>query len=698
MRYRIHGQRISAAVATLLLVAVLISAVACVPQTLSVVRADGADPWYYDEAYLDLSEAGAAAAAGRALAARAQSAGVEPVIIAVIDTGVDRSVGDIVWDEVLLKDDSDAFVGYNSYLAAVGGVTDEAVLTSYDNWRDSEGNNSSANAEMHGTKVAGAIAEMIVAAGLQEKIKIYPIKASEEDTSKFTVASVAAAVERANEIGADVINLSLCSSDANRELWEKGTDAERLKKAIAAASADTVIVAAAGNFAKDSANALYYPAAYDNVVGVMSYGKSGTVYTGSNGSNYGEAYDIFAPGESVEAGSYTATGTSMACCSVSTAAAMLTLNLRVQSAETGTSVPRSTALSRLLCSVGEGDKTIADPNGRTYKAVNLTGALTVSIDDVDVAYLPVSGINITGETAKGATLTSTERNSVTVQTVRENYGQGKSLVTLTADLLPEWDVDPAAYGDVVWTVAEYTETVDNDGKVTGETVVEGSLKEIGKGQTVEYLFDEEGLFRITASVSGTGYSAVMDFSVSYSKWTGSEVRIVTSDYVASEDYIKGKGNAPSSCVTYGKDGVTLTLTAIEDMNWNAIVWKVDGKDAGNGATLEFVPEDFGEHTVYAYVYFEGNATPYKVGAFVVDSRSYAEHPGMIAFWCVLGAAIIAVIVVLAVRADRRRKAAALVASAEGEYEEESQPVSPIRKERSTPPPPPEPVKKSKRRK
>lgn len=698
MRYRIFGQRISVAVAALLLVALLISAAAIAPVALPVAQADDADPWYYDAAYLDLSATGAATAAGKALAARAQGAGVDPVIIAVIDTGVDRSVEGIDWDGVLLKDSEGAFVGYNSYLAAVGGVTDESTLTSYDNWRDSEGDNQSANAEMHGTKVAGAIAEAVIAAGLQEYIKIYPIKASEGDTSKFTVASVAAAVERANEMGADVINLSLCSSDSNRELWEKGADAERLMKALSTASADTVIVAAAGNFAKDSANALYYPAAYDNVVGVMSYGKDGTAYTGSKGTNYGEAYDIFAPGESIEAGGYTATGTSMACCSVSTAAAMLTLNMRVQSAETGKDVPRSTALSRLLCSVGEGDKTVADPNGRTYKAVNLTGALTVGIDDVDVAYLPVSGINITGETAKGVGLTSTERNSVTVQTVRENYGQGKSLVTLTADLLPEWDVDPAAYGNIVWTVVEYTETVDDEGKVTGETVVEGSAKEIGKGQTVQYLFDTAGLFRISASVSGTQYSAVMDFAVSYSRWTGSEVKIVTSDYVASKEYIKGTGTAPSSCVTYGKGGAVLTLTAIEDMDWSAIVWKVDGRDAGNGATLHFVPEDFGEHTVYAYVYFEGNSTPYKVGAFVVDSRSYAEHPGMIAFWCALGAAIIAVIVVLAVRADRRRKAAALVASAEGEYEEESQPVSPIRKERSTPPPPPEPVKKSKRRK
>ena len=691
MRYRIFGQRISVAVAALLLVALLISAAAIAPVALPVAQAEGSDPWYYDAAYLDLSATGAATAAGTVLAESEGYAGVDPVIIAVIDTGLDRSTEGEDWgwgwDDVLLKDSEEAFVGYNSYKGS------DAVA----DWQDAEGTGTD-KADLHGTKVAGAIAEAVIAAGLQEKIKIYPIKASKGDTRIFTVASVAAAVERATEIGADVINLSLCSSDSNRELWEKGADAERLMKALSTASADTVIVAAAGNFAKDSANALYYPAAYDNVVGVMSYGKDGTVYTGSKGTNYGEAYDIFAPGESIEAGGYTATGTSMACCSVSTAAAMLTLNMRVQSAETGKDVPRSTALSRLLCSVGEGDKTVADPNGRTYKAVNLTGALTVGIDDVDVAYLPVSGINITGETAKGVGLTSTERNSVTVQTVRENYGQGKSLVTLTADLLPEWDVDPAAYGNIVWTVVEYTETVDDDGKVTGETVVEGSAKEIGKGQTVQYLFDTAGLFRISASVSGTQYSAVMDFAVSYSRWTGSEVKIVTSDYVASEEYIKGTGTAPSSCVTYGKGGAVLTLTAIEDMDWSAIVWKVDGRDAGNGATLHFVPEDFGEHTVYAYVYFEDNSTPYKVGAFVVDSRSYAEHPGMIAFWCALGAAIIAVIVVLAVRADRRRKAATLVASAEGEYEEESQPVSPIRKERSTPPPPPEPVKKSKRRK
>ena len=280
MRYRIFGQRISVAVAALLLVALLISAAAIAPVALPVAQAEGSDPWYYDAAYLDLSATGAATAAGTVLAESEGYAGVDPVIIAVIDTGLDRSTEGEDWgwgwDDVLLKDSEEAFVGYNSYKGS------DAVA----DWQDAEGTGTD-KADLHGTKVAGAIAEAVIAAGLQEKIKIYPIKASKGDTRIFTVASVAAAVERATEIGADVINLSLCSSDSNRELWEKGADAERLMKALSTASADTVIVAAAGNFAKDSANALYYPAAYDNVVGVMSYGKDGTAYTGSKGSNYG---------------------------------------------------------------------------------------------------------------------------------------------------------------------------------------------------------------------------------------------------------------------------------------------------------------------------------------------------------------------------------------------------------------------------
>lgn len=708
MRKKIIGQKFTVSVAALLLVALLVSAaVFCAPQAVSVAQAEG-DPWYYDGAYLDLSATGAVKAAGTALASRASSVDASPIIIAVIDTGLDRSTEGVDWDSVLLKAPDGAFVGYNSYLAAVGGVTDEAVLTDYDNWCDSEGDNSSNNAEMHGTKVAGAIAETIIAAGLEDFVKIYPIKASQEDTSKFTVASVAAAVERATEIGADVINMSLCSSDSNRDSWESGTDAENLKRAITAASVNTILVAAAGNFAKDSASALYYPAAYDNVVGVMSYGKSGTIYKGSSGSNYGAAYDIFAPGEAIESGGYTTTGTSMAACFVSSAAAMLMLNLEVQSAETGASVPRATALSRLLCSVGEGDKTVADPNGATYKAVNLYSALSVNIGDVDAGYLPVTGINITGNTAGGDTLTVTEKNKITVQTVREKYGKGKSLVNLSAELLPEWDVDPSEYANVVWRTEQYTETTDDKGNVTAEESVEGTLKEIGNGQTVQYLFDKAGLYKITASVvgaSGKTYFSTMKFNVVYSSWIGSEAHIVPADYVSSEGYIKGTGTVPSSVVSY-KSGVSLTITTLEDYDVAEVSWYVDGRFAGNGKVFDYKPEKVGDHNVTAYVRLNDgseNTATYKIaGSFLVDCRSYAEHPGMIAFWCVLGGAAVAAVAALAVRSRKRKaeKAAALAAESAERSDENSgtNAVSPIRKERSTPPPPPEPVKKSKRRK
>lgn len=694
MQSNIFRQRISVAVATLLLVALLLSAATvCATQPVGAVGADGQYPWYYDAAYLDLSPTGAVAAAGKDLAEKAAASNVSPVIVAVIDTGVDRTAENM--DKVLLKDSDGVLLGYNSYKGS------DAVA----DWQDAEGTGTD-KADLHGTKVAGVIAETVIAAGLQDKIKIYPIKASEGTTRKFTVASIAAAVEKANEIDADVINLSLCSAPSNIDSWEKGTAAERLKVALSAASADTIIVAAAGNNATDSAKTLFYPAAYDNVIGVMSYGKSGTIYGGSSGSNYGEAYDIFAPGEGIESAGYTTTGTSMAAGFVSAAAAMLTLNLEVQAAETGASVPRATALSRLLYGAGEGDKTVADPNGRTSKAVDLLGALTVGIDDVDAGYLPVTGINITGTTAGGAVLTTTEKNAITVQTVREKYGKGKSSVTLTAELLPEWDVNPDEYANVSWAIEKYTETVSEDGKVTSETVVEGSRKELGTGKSVQYLFDTAGLYRITASVTGDGtvYSATMKFELSYASWTGSEAHIVPVDYVGSQGYADGTGKVPSSVVTY-KSGVSLTVTTVEDMDVAEISWYVNGRFAGNGKVFEYKPSAVGSSEITAYVRLNGGSdgtTTYKIaGSFLVDCRSYAEHPAMIALWCVLGGALVAGVVVLAVKARKRKeKAAALAAQIEAEESaRDDEPVAPpIRKERSTPPPPPEPVKKSKRKK
>lgn len=693
MQSKVFSQRFSVAVAALLLVALLLSAAAlCAPQTFAVARAEGEYPWYYDAAYLDLSPTGAVASAGAALADKA-AGNVSPVIVAVIDTGVDRTAEGMA--EVLLKDSDGVFVGYNAYTGS------DAI----EDWQDAEGTGTN-KADFHGTKVAGVIAETVIAAGLQDYIKIYPIKASEAATNKFTVSSVAAAVEKATEIGADVINLSLCSSPSNIDVWVTGENAERLKRALSAASADTVIVAAAGNEAKDSESTLYYPAAYDSVVGVMSYGKAGTVYGGSNGSNYGAAYDIFAPGESIESAGYTTTGTSMAAGFVSAAAAMLRLNLEVQAVDTGAEIPRATALSRLLYGVREGDKTVADPNGDTYKAVSLYDALTVSVDDIDAGYLPATGINVTGTTAAGDVLTSTEKNKLTVQTVREKYGKGKSLVNLSADLLPEWDVNPDEYANVSWIIEEYTEEKDDNGKVTSETVVEGSRKELGTGRTVQYLFEEAGLYRITASVVGEGgkvLSSEMEFEVSCAAWIGSEAHIVPVDYVESQGYADGTGKVPSSVVSY-KSGVSLTVTSVEDMDVAEISWYVDGRFAGNGKVFDYKPSSVGEHNVTAYVRInEGDdTTTYKItGSFLVDCRSYAEHPGMIAFWCVLGAALVTGAVLLAVRGKKRKDKAALAAAEQEEEngaEDMPQEAPPIRKERSTPPPPPEPVKKSKRKK
>ncbi len=320
----------------------------------------------------------------------------------------------------------------------------------------------------------------------------------------------------------------------------------------------------------------------------------------------------------------------------------------------------------------------------------------------------MTGINITGNTAGGDTLTVTEKNKITVQTVREKYGKGKSLVNLSAELLPEWDVDPSEYANVVWRIEQYTETTDDKGNVTAEESVEGTLKEIGNGQTVQYLFDKAGLYKITASVvgaSGKTYFSTMKFNVVYSSWIGSEAHIVPADYVSSEGYIKGTGTVPSSVVSY-KSGVSLTITTLEDYDVAEVSWYVDGRFAGNGKVFDYKPEKVGDHNVTAYVRLNDgseNTATYKIaGSFLVDCRSYAEHPGMIAFWCVLGGAAVAAVAALAVRSRKRKaeKAAALAAESAERSDENSgtNAVSPIRKERSTPPPPPEPVKKSKRRK
>ncbi len=191
------------------------------------------------------------------------SSGNPSIVIAVLDSGVDRS-----------HEDLGALVPGRDF------VNDDA------NPVDDNG---------HGTAVAGIIAAQEGngkgTAGICPKCRIMPVKVLGADNSG-SWSDVAAGVIWATEHGARVINMSFGLSTGSRSIAKAVRYAE---------DHNVVVVASSGN--ADSA-APEYPASYPGVVSVGAVDEHGTRYSPSNGnvpsgkwgSNYGSWVDVDAPG------------------------------------------------------------------------------------------------------------------------------------------------------------------------------------------------------------------------------------------------------------------------------------------------------------------------------------------------------------------------------------------------------------------
>lgn len=213
----------------------------------------------------------------------------EKVVVAVVDTGVSVDHPDLD-GRVLLK-------GYNSI----------------------DNNQEVNDVHGHGTHVSGIIAaqtnNQMGVAGVTgtAPVSILPIKVL-DDYGFGTTTSIAKGIDKAVELGADVINMSL-GGQGNSRLMQ-----ESIQKAI---DKGVVVVVAAGN-SSDNADG-YFPAGYPEPVTVASINSKGNV---SSFSNFGSPIDIIAPGEdvlsTVTEGKYESySGTSMASPFVAGAAALV---------------------------------------------------------------------------------------------------------------------------------------------------------------------------------------------------------------------------------------------------------------------------------------------------------------------------------------------------------------------------------------
>lgn len=262
-----------------------------------------------------------------------------PVLVAVIDTGINASRE--LFDGVLC----DEGLWYNAI--------------THKNGRDYiDDNCNNGNLIGHGTHVAGIVAQEIKKYGLEDYIKILPVKAGDSKGSFKDVAVVNAISYVGNLATQDktiVINMSLTSY-----YWGKNSDVD---VAVQSAVREGVIVcAAAGNDRKNSASSGYSlgsPACLENVIGVMNY-MEGLIPAPK--SNYGAAYDIAAPGQRIisaaksgETEPYcTKDGTSMATPFVSFAAAVLEIRFNRKSATVYDVMTSTPAVATGTVSYGNG--------------------------------------------------------------------------------------------------------------------------------------------------------------------------------------------------------------------------------------------------------------------------------------------------------------------------------------------------------
>jgi len=139
----------------------------------------------------------------------------------------------------------------------------------------------------HGTHVSGIIASEMNGdgiTGVAPKAKIVPLKCFDPSETTYVDDILGAIYDAVDVYGCDIINMS----------WGVAVDAPLLKEAIDyAAGKGVLLIAAAGN---SGSKTLYYPAAYENVIGVGSVSMNKTK---SYFSQFNESVFITAPGEKV---------------------------------------------------------------------------------------------------------------------------------------------------------------------------------------------------------------------------------------------------------------------------------------------------------------------------------------------------------------------------------------------------------------
>ncbi|MGI8502276.1 MAG: S8 family serine peptidase [Hassallia sp.] len=204
------------------------------------------------------------------------------VVVAVVDTGVDRNHDD-------LKDN----IWTNSKEIAGNGIDDDGngYVDDVNGWNFDGNNNNTLDVDGHGTHVSGTIAgekNDFGVTGIAYDAKIMPVKVL-NDSGSGSYDAIAQGIRYAADNGANVINLSLGGSYPNSVLESA------LKYA---SSKGAIVVMAAGN---ESGLQPGYPARYANETGIAvgAVDKENNLASFSNLAGFNPLTYVTAPGVDV---------------------------------------------------------------------------------------------------------------------------------------------------------------------------------------------------------------------------------------------------------------------------------------------------------------------------------------------------------------------------------------------------------------
>lgn len=515
-----------------------------------------------------------------------------PVLVAVIDTGINASHE--LFDGVLC----DEGLWYNAI--------------THKNGRDYI-NDDCNNGKLigHGTHVAGIVAQEIKKYGLEDYIKILPVKAGDSN-GRFDSVAVVDAISYVKDLATQnktiVINMSLTSY-----YWGKNSNVD---VAVQSAVREGVIVcAAAGNEGYNSSSAgksLGSPACLENVIGVMNY-MEGLIPAPK--SNYGAAYDIAAPGQNIKSAAKsdetepycTKDGTSMATPFVSFAAAVLEIRFNRKSATVYDVMTNTPAVAIGSVSYGNGVYTARKLNLSAFVDFKHIKEIKVFTEDESL-----DALNQT---------ISSPKKVVAFAKLRYFDEEG---------FAPETDV---AYK----SIKMYVVKAGKNGTLSGGEVIYSV-----NGARIEFTPTEPGTYFIYAANSAyiNDTSEIITVKVNYVQTVEDAQLAVVGDAVVRAE----------STVVYKLDNAYMLDPEL------VIVWDIydeNGRrvDTKIGTEISFTPETKGEYTIICSV---GGKTieGYKVNVKTSEKTVRAVTGGVTS--AVAFAAVAAVLIIVIVKMLKRR--------------------------------------------